>query len=139
MKQNYAFCPLIRSKLLSLAGATIMTLVFTAMSIHAQSVKGIVKSNTNEEIIGATVFVKGTTRGVITGALGDYTIECAPNETLVFSFIGYTTREIIVGNEKVIDVVLEESAVALSEVVVVGYGVQKKEGVVASVTQTTNK
>lgn len=110
-----------------------------AQTTKAQTVKGTVKSNTGETIPGATIVLKGTTRGVNTDASGEFSITCPPNQTLVVSYVGYKTKEVVVGAKTTINVVLEESLSELNEVVVVGYGRQRKEGVVASVTQTTNK
>jgi TonB-linked SusC/RagA family outer membrane protein len=111
----------------------------SAQTAKAQTVKGTVKSTTGETIPGATIVLKGTTRGVNTNAEGEFTISCPPNQTLVVSYVGYKTKEVVVGAKTTINIVLEESLSELNEVVVVGYGKQRKEGVVASVTQTTNK
>lgn len=76
---------------------------------------------------GVNVLVKGTTRGTTTDADGKYTIQVSdPNATLVFSFIGYTTQEIVVAARSVVDVVLAPDIHQLGEVVVVGYGTQEK-------------
>ena len=82
------------------------------------------------------VTVKGTTRGVPTDLNGKYSIEVASNETLVFSFVGYTSQEILVGTQTTIDVVLQPDFAELGEVIVIGYGqVEAKDatGAVASV------
>lgn len=118
---------------------TLLLASLSGFSLQAQTVKGTVKSNTGEEIPGATIMIKGTTRGVNSGASGEYSIICEPKQILVFSSVGYKAKEVVVGSEKVINVILEEIMSELSEVVVVGYGRQKKEGVVASVTQATSK
>jgi TonB-linked SusC/RagA family outer membrane protein len=111
----------------------------SGFSLKAQTVKGTVKSNTGEIIPGATITVKGTTRGTSASKDGAFSITCSPKETLVVSSVGYKTQEILVGSKTFLGVVLEEFQSALDEVVVVGYGKQKKEGVVSSVTQTTGK
>lgn len=90
------------------------------------TVKGVVVDATGEPIIGANVMVKGTTNGTITDIDGNFTLNDARG-TLVVSFIGYTTQEIAVkGNETDLRITLKEDSELLEEVVVVGYGVQKK-------------
>jgi len=79
------------------------------------------------------VTVKGTTRGVATDFDGKYTIEASSDETLVFSFIGYVTQEISVGNQSTINVVLQPDYAELDEVVVVGYGSQEKKEITSAV------
>lgn len=78
-------------------------------------------------VIGANVLEKGTTNGVITDIDGNFTLNVQPGATIVVSFIGYTPQEIVVGNQSVINVQLKEDSEMLDEVVVVGYGVQKKK------------
>jgi TonB-linked SusC/RagA family outer membrane protein len=75
---------------------------------------------------GVNVLVKGTTTGTSTDANGRYTIQAPANATLVFSFIGYTTQEVSVGSQSVIDVVLPVDVRQLNEIVIVGYGTQEK-------------
>lgn len=97
------------------------------------TVKGVV-SDAFGPIIGANVLEKGTTNGVITDMEGGFTLEVSPNATLVFSFIGYKSLEVKVNNQHTINVKLEEDAQALGEVVVVGYGTQKKVNLSGSVS-----
>ena len=95
--------------------------------------KGIVKDATGETVIGASVVVKGTTNGTITGIDGDFTLSGVPKgSTLVVSYVGYLTQEIKF-NGQPINVVLKEDSQTLDEVVVVGYGVQKKANLTGSV------
>lgn len=79
------------------------------------------------------VTVKGTSRGVPSDLDGNYSIEVAPSETLVFSFVGYITKEVPVGNQTTINVTLEPDFAELEEVVVVGYGSQDKKEITSSV------
>ena len=79
------------------------------------------------------VTVKGTSRGVPSDLDGNFTIEAAANETLVFSFVGYITKEVLVGNQTTINVTLEPDYAELEEVVVVGYGSQEKKEITSSV------
>ena len=94
---------------------------------------GIVKDATGEPVIGASVVVKGTTNGTITGFDGDFNIpNVKKGDIIQISFIGYTTQE-ITWNGKPINVILKEDAKALEEVVVVGYGTQKKVNLTGAV------
>ena len=115
--------------------AALLAFVMCCTVVFAQNtVSGKVKDNTGETVIGATVQIKGGTTGVITDIDGNYTISgVLPSDVLVFSFLGYTTQEVKVGNQKVINVTLMEDAQDLDEVVLVGYGVQKKSDLTGSV------
>lgn len=128
-----------RKKLCLVVWCVSLLIGFSGFSIKAQTIKGTIKSASGETIPGATVVVKGTTRGTNSGKNGDFSITVSPKETLIFSSVGFKPQEVLVGNKTAINVVLEEFQSALDEVVVVGYGKQKKEGVVASVTQTSSK
>ena len=96
-------------------------------------IKGRVTDSRGEGVPGANVLVKGTSNGVITDAEGKYSITVPEGGTLVFSFVGYFTQEIAVKNESVLDVVLVEDVTALDEIVVVGYGYQKKSDLTGSI------
>ncbi|QHT68669.1 TonB-dependent receptor [Rhodocytophaga rosea] len=82
---------------------------------------------------GVNVLIKGTTSGTTTDVNGAYTLQVEPGTTLVFSFIGFTTQEIAVGTQSTLDVALPDDVQALSEVVVIGYGTQKKEDLTGSI------
>jgi len=97
-------------------------------------ITGVVTDNTRTPIIGANVVEKGTTNGVATDMEGRFTLEVSgPDAVIVVSFLGYTSQEIPVGSNKNIKVVLEENTSLLDEVVVIGYGTQKKADVTSSV------
>ena len=104
---------------------TVCLLLLLNFSFAQQSrVSGKVSDVTSEPIPGTTVLVKGTTRGTVTDVDGSYSIQAASGETLVYSFVGFETKEILVGNSQVIDVILSEG-LALSEVVVTALGVER--------------
>ena len=86
-------------------------------------------------VIGASVVEKGSTNGVVTDFDGNFTLNVKPGATLVFSYIGYETQEVRVGNQSTIRVTLVEDNTSLEEVVVVGYGVQKKKLVTGATVQ----
>lgn len=100
------------------------------------TVKGkVIDATLKEGVIGANVVVKGTTNGTITDYDGNYTLSDVPsNGVLVFSYIGMEAKEVPVNNQKVINVTLSESSVALKEVVAIGYGSVKKGDATGSVT-----
>src|SRR3970282_646716 len=98
------------------------------------SVSGIV-SDANGPIPGANVILKGSNIGVTTSLEGGYSIVNVPsNGVLIFSYVGLKTKEIAVKGQKNINVTLEEESNTLSEVVVIGYGTQRKEAVTGSVS-----
>ena len=97
------------------------------------TVTGKVTDQDGQPLPGTTVMIKGTTQGTITDADGNYSLSDVPSDaTLVFSFVGMETQEINVANRTKIDVTLQEEAVALQEVVAVGYGTQRRESLTGS-------
>ena len=105
----------------------IISLCLSVVSVAQMSITGTITDTNGSAIPGATVVEKGTTRGVISDFDGNYTIEVAGSESvLVFSFIGKRTQEINAGGQSQISVVLVDDLTDLDEVVVVGYGVQRK-------------
>ena len=92
-------------------------------------------SDSQGPVIGASVVEKGTSNGVVTDFDGNFTLNVKPGATIVISYIGYTTKEIVVGNQSNLKVTLEEDNAALDEVVVIGYGVQKKKLVTGATVQ----
>ncbi|WP_205461922.1 TonB-dependent receptor [Mangrovibacterium lignilyticum] len=97
------------------------------------AVKGLVKDTDGAPLPGVTVVEKGTTNGTITDFDGNYSIEVSAGATLVFSFVGMQVQEIAVGSQSTINVVLEEETLGIDEVVVVGYGSQKKSDIISSI------
>ena len=115
----------------------IACLLLLSICSYAQqiTIKGIVTSATDKEpLIGATVQVKGTGSGTITGINGDYILSnVEKNAVLVFSSIGFESQEIAVGSQTTINVVLKEATELLDEVVVIGYGAVKKSDLTSSI------
>lgn len=100
-----------------------------------KSVSGKVVDNQGIALPGVTVVIKGTTTGTITDFDGNYSLNnVTEGNTLVFSFVGMRTREMIVGSSSTIDIVLEEEAIGIEEVVAIGYGTQKKVNLTGSVS-----
>lgn len=102
-------------------------------SIAAHKLTGVVVDSNGEVIIGANIIVKGETMGTITDVDGKFTLTVPENGILVVSYIGYITQELKYGAKKNITVVLQENNKALDEVVVVGFGRQKKESVIGAI------
>ena len=96
-------------------------------------VKGIVKDNFGEPVIGANVTEKGTTNGMITDLDGNFSLTVQKNATLVISYIGYVTQEIAIKGNTNLNIILKEDSKALEEVVVIGYGTAKKSDVTGSI------
>ncbi|MDR1102533.1 MAG: TonB-dependent receptor [Tannerella sp.] len=103
-------------------------------------ISGTISDTDGLPLPGVNISVKGTTTGIVSNEDGKYTIQ-APGSTavLVFSYIGYTTQEIRAGNQAVLNVVMQESSQALEEVVVVGYGTQKKVNLSGAVSTISAK
>ena len=119
------------------------TVLFTvfAFGVSAQNkVTGTVVDVSGEAIIGASVMVKGTSNGTITDYDGNFTIQNVPqNGSLVISYVGYRNQTVAVAGKSQIKVTLEEDRQLLDEVVVVGYGVQKKSDVTGSLAHLDSK
>jgi TonB-dependent starch-binding outer membrane protein SusC len=99
------------------------------------TIKGSVKTATGEVLPGVSILLKGTTTGTTTNGDGNYQLQLANgNGTLVFSFIGYATQEVEINNQSALHVVLGESKQSLDEVVVVGFGTQKKVDITGSIS-----
>lgn len=116
-------------------------LVAISQFVGAQNrqVSGHVVDAKGEEIIGASVLEKGTTNGVITDFSGNFKITVAPKAVLLISYVGYKSQEVVVGNQSQLTITLVEDTEVLDEVVVVGYGAQKKESVVGAISQVSSK
>jgi TonB-dependent starch-binding outer membrane protein SusC len=115
-------------------GALLFLLLLANLSLMAQTtITGVVKDQDGKPMAGVTVVVKGTTVGILSDSNGKYAL-VAPkgSTTLLFSFVGFTSQEIEINGKSAIDVSLESALTGLDEVVVVGYGVQKKKLVTGS-------
>lgn len=109
--------------------------IMFSMQAQENTVKGVVTdSNIGSPLPGASVLVKGKAVGVTTDFDGAYTIRVTQNDTLIISFVGYKTQQIPVAGKTTINVALQEEASQLEEIVVVGYGAQKKSSVTGAVS-----
>ena len=104
------------------------------------SISGVVLDETGNTIPGVNIIEKGTTNGTVSDFDGNYNLTVKGEEAvIVFSYLGFETQEVLVGNSTKINVTLKESAQGLEEVVVVGYGTQKKSQVIGAVDQVGEK
>ena len=120
--------------------SVLFLLSFTLASVYAQDiqVKGTVVSGSDDfPLPGVNVVVKGTTQGVITDLDGNFMISVPSDAVLTFTYIGFKTQEVAVNGKTTLNVVLDEDTETLEEVVVVGYGVQKKSVVTASIAKVS--
>lgn len=104
-----------------------------------KKITGMVLDATGMPVIGANVMVKGTTNGTITDMDGKFSLDVEEGATLVVSYIGFSNQEIKVGNQTSLSITLKEDSKALDELVVVGYGTQKKVNLTGSVATVDNK
>ncbi|MCB0633388.1 MAG: carboxypeptidase-like regulatory domain-containing protein, partial [Lewinella sp.] len=106
----------------------------------AHTVSGTIISDEGDPLIGVTIQVKGTSLGTISDFDGKYSIELDdPNGTLIFSYTGYQPQEVAINGRSMIDVTMEVDVTALEEIVVVGYGSQKKVNLTGAVSSVTSE
>ena len=118
----------------------LLFLLSSVTILNAQTkVSGVVSDSKGLTLPGVNVAVKGSNDGVSTDFDGKYQIDVPANSTLVFSFIGFTTQEVVVGSKTTINIKLSESSNELDEVVVIGYGTQKKGDVNGSISSVKAK
>ncbi|GHT16969.1 SusC/RagA family TonB-linked outer membrane protein [Bacteroidia bacterium] len=120
---------------------TLTTLLLSAGAVLAQdlNVSGTVHDASGDPVVGATVMVKGTSTGVVTGISGDYNIQAPSDGTLTFSFLGLGTVDVAVNGKARLDVRMANGDQELQEVVVVGYGTQKKKDVTSSIARVSGE
>ena len=107
----------------------LLILAITTNMIYAQNtdiISGRVSSSIGEPMIGASVMVKGTTNGTITDLDGNFKVEASSTATLIISYVGYVTQEVQIAGRKAVNITLKEDTGLLEEIVVVGFGTQKK-------------
>ena len=122
----------------------IMFLLFSLIlpiGVYAQttSIEGTIVDSQNEPIAGASVVIKGTTTGVATDANGKFSLNTKASDILVVSYIGFETKEVPVGNNTTLKIIIDENSQILDEVVVVGYGTQKRANLTGSVASINNE
>ncbi|MGN6298853.1 MAG: SusC/RagA family TonB-linked outer membrane protein [Ginsengibacter sp.] len=132
-------------KLFSAAGKNFFTVLLILLCVgfqnktRAQTVTGTVTDESGKSLQAASVTVKGTTRGTITDQNGTFSINASPGNVLSVSSLGYATKEVTLGDEKNISIVLTATNAELSTVVVVGYGTQKRAEVTGAISTVSGK
>lgn len=118
----------------------VLACIFGFATLHAQTqtISGTVSDN-GGPLPGVSIVVKGTSTGAVSDFDGNYTINASASATLIYSYIGYSSKEIKINNQTNINVVLQEDVSQLDEVVVVGYGTQKKKEVTGAVVSVKNE
>ncbi|MCH4551735.1 SusC/RagA family TonB-linked outer membrane protein [Aestuariibaculum lutulentum] len=122
-----------KNKLTHLLSLLVFTLMYTTSYAQEKTVSGTVTDQSNLPLPGVNVLVKGASRGTTTDFDGNFNISVSSGETLVFSYVGFKSAEQVVGSESVYNISLETDNAQLDEVVVVGYGTQKKTSITGAV------
>ncbi len=112
----------------------LMALTMIVGSLQAQTITGNVKDSSGEGVIGATIMEKGTSNGTITDFDGNFTINLTGKNPLVISYVGMKTQEVSTDGKTVINVVMEDEATSLNDVVVIGYGTARKKDLTGAVS-----
>jgi len=130
----FFYCNFLLPKKEWLIALVMLLFSVTQMSAQGKEISGSVTSaQDNLPLPGVNIMIKGTKTVAVTGFDGEYTIKASPNDVLVFSFIGFQNQEVAVGNQSKVNVTLSEDTNKLNEVVVVGYGTQKKSDLTGSI------
>ena len=117
----------------------IALMLFFVGSLSAQSLKGNVKDSTGEPIIGATIQEKGAKNMAVTDLDGNFSIKLSGGKQITVSYIGMKTATVNVGGKSSVNIVMEDEATTLNDVVVIGYGTVKKKDLTGSVTSVSAK
>ena len=128
-----------RLNMMRLTSSFVIAFLCTLNAFAQNVIKGTVNDVNGEPMVGVSVVVKGTTTGKITDLNGQYTIKVQPKDILTFFCVGMATQEIKVDNQQVINVTLKDDVAALDEVVVVGYGTQKRGSITGAISTVSNK
>lgn len=130
----------VRQLIVRFSSIMLLLLVFSSISAQVRKIEGTIKDEFDEGVIGAAVRVSGTTTGTITDFDGKYTID-VPNDAkqLEFSFLGYETQLVTIDNKKVINVKLKPMTFDMDELVVIGYGTQRKGDLTGSINSVSDK
>lgn len=133
----------VRSLLTRTVSLAVALLALTTWRADAQDVpvpgrvSGTVTAEDGQAIYGVNIVVKGTTTGTITATNGRYTVVAQPNDTLLFRFIGYAPQEVAVAGRSIVNVTMQQQAVALQDIVVTGYGTQQRRDVTGAIASVS--
>ena len=123
---------------------TVLSSMLMILSVGAQTgstvnVRGTVRDAAGEPVIGASILLQGTTSGVVTDYDGNFSLQAPGNGTLVISYVGYVTQTVAIQNRNRLEIILQEDAELLDEVVVIGYGTARKTDLTGSITAIGEK
>ena len=119
---------------------TFTILIIGGLRTYAQQqISGKVIDDQKDPLIGVSITVKGAAKGTTTDAAGVYKLDVASGSTLVFSYVGFLNKEVVVGNQTIINLTLEADNKAIGELVVVGYGTQRKQDITSAVSVISMK
>ncbi len=123
----------------SMPGLLFFTFLFSINFAFSQdkTISGVVKSGNGDPLIGVNILIKGTTSGTVTDLNGEFTLNVNNDDVLELSYTGFSSQEITVGNQTSLDIIMQEDAQQLDEVVVIGYGTVKKSDVTGAVSTVT--
>ncbi len=118
-----------------------LSLIFAVLQLSAQqgTISGTVQDEEGLALPGVSVLIKGTQKGTVTNDKGQFSIQAEKGQTLLFSFIGFGTREVKIGDQSRLEVVMKEEIQEFADVVVIGYGTQKKGNVTGSISSVENE
>ncbi|MDR1341986.1 MAG: TonB-dependent receptor [Prevotellaceae bacterium] len=139
MKDNQLKAKVFRSRLFRLLLIIPLSALSLSTFAQAKQVTGIVKDANGEAIIGASVLEKGTGNGTASGIDGKFALSVAADAVLQITYVGYEAQEVSTSGVTTVSVTMKEDTKALEEVVVVGYGAQKKESVIGAISQLSSK
>ncbi len=129
-----------KNRLLKVAIFMLPQLLFSLWSFGQTSmIRGTVTDENGAPLVGVNVVIQGTTIGAITDVNGEYQIEAGAESTLTFSFVGYNSESVVVGDQTVIDIMLLPDITQLQDVVVVGYGTQRRETMTGSISSVNGE
>ena len=128
-----------KKRLCQIAITTIVSLLVYISGFAQQNFKGTLRSSTGETLAGATITVKGTNKSTVTDQNGHFSIEASVGSILVISYVGYQGQEVTVSSQNPITISLNAITTNLNEVVVVGYGTQRKRDLTGSITTISAK
>ncbi|GBU07918.1 SusC/RagA family TonB-linked outer membrane protein [Bacteroidales bacterium] len=103
-----------------------------------QKIRGLVRDERGESLIGASIVQKGTNNGTVTDIDGKFELRESKGQTLIITYLGYLTQQVVVGNQSILEIVLKEDTKSLDEIVVVGYGTQKKATLTGAISAIGN-
>jgi len=114
------------------------SVVAKVSAVQAMTVNGTVTDDKGAPLAGASVMLKGTQKGTVTNITGEFSIDVKPGDVLVISYIGFQTREIVIGSQSNLEIRMTSLSTGLNELVVIGYGTQKKATLTGAISSVSS-